>query len=62
MIQGLTPGSTLGLYNLNGQLLMEKTVITINETCDMSALPAGVYVLKHKTALGNIQVAKVMKQ
>jgi len=61
-IKGLTPGSTVRIYNLNGKLCLERSVQHSTETLEMSSLPSGVYLLKQQSTNGETRVAKVVKQ
>ena len=57
----LEPNSSISIYNLQGECIMKKVVITEETEIDVSDLPSGVYLLQIENAEG-VVVKKVVKE
>ncbi|GAA3510911.1 hypothetical protein GCM10022393_25710 [Aquimarina addita] len=53
--------SIINIYNINGSLVFTKTISSVNETVDLSALSAGTYFAK-VTGKSSISVLKIIKE
>ncbi len=54
--------STAQIYNLSGNLSLEKKLTEGLNTIDISNLPAGAYIVKAFNNAGNFYTQKIIKQ
>lgn len=61
-LTGYTGKSNLSLFDVNGRLVLNRQVSTQNTPLDISALPAGVYMLRIKNGGKEVNMTKIIKQ
>ncbi len=60
-LTGYTGKSDLSLFDVNGRMVINRQVSTTNTPLDISALPAGVYMLRIKNGGKEVKM-KIIKQ
>lgn len=61
-LTGYTGKSDLSLFDVNGRIVLNRQVSTTNTPLDISALPAGVYMLRIKNGGKEVKMEKIIKQ
>ncbi|MET3886103.1 fibronectin type III domain-containing protein [Niastella sp. OAS944] len=61
-LTGYTGKSDLSLFDVNGRIVMNRQVSTVNTPLDISKLPAGVYMLRIKNGGKDVKMEKIIKQ
>jgi hypothetical protein len=61
-LTGYTGKSDLSLFDVNGRIVLNRQVSTQNTPLDISALPAGVYMLRIKNGGKEVNMTKILKQ
>lgn len=59
---GSTSSRTIAVYDTKGQNLFTRNTLAEIETIDLSAIPAGIYLLRILNADGSIETYKIVKQ
>lgn len=54
--------SELSIFDANGRAVLRREVNTANTQLDISALPAGVYMIRIKNGLKEVNMTKIIKQ
>jgi hypothetical protein len=61
-LTGYTGKSDLRLFDVNGRIVLNRQVSTTNTPLDISALPAGVYMLRIMNGGKEVNMTKIIKQ
>jgi len=61
-LTGYTGKSEVNLFDVNGRVVLRREVNTVNSQFDISALPAGVYLIKIKNGGKEVKMTKIIKQ
>jgi hypothetical protein len=61
-LTGYTGKSDLSLFDVNGRIVLNRQVSATNTPLDISALPAGVYMLRIKNGGKDVTMTKIIKQ
>jgi hypothetical protein len=61
-LTGYTGKSDVSLFDVNGRIILNRQVSTTNTPLDISALPAGVYMLRIKNGGKEVKMEKIIKQ
>lgn len=61
-LTGYTGKSDVFMFNVNGRIVLNQQVSTTNTPLDISALPAGVYMLRIKNGGKEVRMEKIIKQ
>jgi hypothetical protein len=61
-LTGFTGKSDVSLFDVNGRVVLHREVSTINSQLDIAALPAGVYMLRIKNGIKEVNMTKIIKQ
>lgn len=61
-LTGFTGKSDVSLFDVNGRVLLRRVVSTDNSQLDISALPAGVYMMRIKHGEKEVKMTKIIKQ
>jgi hypothetical protein len=61
-LTGFTGRSDVSMFDINGRVIMNRAVGTGNSQLDISALPAGVYMMKIKNGGKEVSMKKIIKQ
>jgi hypothetical protein len=61
-LTGFTGKSDVSLFDVNGRVVLRRTVSTINSQLDIAALPAGVYMMRIKNGGKDVHMTKIIKQ
>ncbi|OQP56794.1 peptidase [Niastella vici] len=61
-LTGFTGKSDVRLFDVNGRMIMQRQVSTTNSQLDISALPAGIYMMKIKNDGKEVNMTKIIKQ
>ena len=62
VIEGAAQGTTIQLYNLVGQEVLQSGITKSMETINTSQLIPGVYILSLTDAQGNKETRRIVKQ
>ena len=61
-LTGYTGKSDLSLFDVNGRIVLHREVSTMNSQLDISALPAGIYMMRIKNGGKDVNMTKIIKQ
>jgi hypothetical protein len=61
-LTGFKGKSDVSLFDVNGRVILHREVSEVNTPFDISALPAGVYMMKIKHGGKDVKITKVIKQ
>jgi hypothetical protein len=54
--------SEVSMFDVNGRLVLRREVNPVNTQLDISALPAGVYIMRIKNGVKEVNMTKIIKQ
>jgi hypothetical protein len=52
----------VSLFDVNGRAVLQRVVSSVNSQLDISALPAGVYMIRIKNDGKEVNMMKIFKQ
>jgi hypothetical protein len=61
-LTGLTGKSEVNMFDVNGRAVMQRVLSAVNSQLDISALPAGVYMIRIKNGGKEVNMTKIIKQ
>jgi hypothetical protein len=61
-LTGFSGKSDLSMFDVNGRVVLHRAVSTVNTQLDISALPAGVYMMRIKNGGQDVNMTKIIKQ
>jgi hypothetical protein len=61
-LTGFTGKSNVSLFDVNGRVVLRRVVSTDNSQLDISALPAGVYMMRINNGGKEVNMTKIIKQ
>jgi hypothetical protein len=61
-LPGLKGKSDVSIFDVNGRVVLRRQVSTVNTQLDISALPAGVYMIRIKNGEKEVNMTKIIKQ
>ncbi|THU30218.1 T9SS type A sorting domain-containing protein [Niastella caeni] len=61
-LTGYTGNSVVSMFDVNGRVVLHRQVSTGNSQLDISALPAGVYMMRIKNGGKEVNMTKIIKQ
>jgi hypothetical protein len=61
-LTGFTGKSDLSLFDVNGRVVLHREVSDVNSQLDISALPAGIYMMRIKNGGREVKMTKIVKQ
>ena len=61
-LTGFTGKSDVSMFDVNGRVVLHREVSTVNSQLDISALPAGVYMIRIKNGGKDVNMTKIFKQ
>jgi hypothetical protein len=61
-LTGFTGKSVVSIFDVNGRAILHREVNTANSQLDISALPAGVYMMRIKNGGKEVNMTKIIKQ
>ena len=61
-LTGLTGRSEVSMFDVNGRAVMQRVLSAVNSQLDISALPAGVYMIRIKNGGKEVNMTKLFKQ
>jgi Metallo-peptidase family M12B Reprolysin-like/Secretion system C-terminal sorting domain/Bacterial pre-peptidase C-terminal domain/Fibronectin type III domain len=61
-LTGFTGKSVVRLFDVNGRVVLHREVNTVNSQLDISALPAGVYMMRIRNGAKEVNMTKIIKQ
>lgn len=61
-LTGYTGKSVVSMFDVNGRAVLQREVNTVNTQLDISALPAGVYMMRIKNGAKEVNMTKIIKQ
>jgi hypothetical protein len=61
-LTGFTGRSVVSLFDVNGRVVLHRTISTANAQLDIAALPAGVYMMRIKNGEKEVKMTKIIKQ
>jgi hypothetical protein len=61
-LTGFTGKSDVSLFDVNGRVVLYRSVTADKLPLDISALPAGVYMIRIKNGGKDVKMTKIIKQ
>lgn len=61
-LTGLTGRSEVSMFDVNGRAVMQRVLSAVNSQLDISALPAGIYMIRIKNGGKDVNMTKIIKQ
>jgi hypothetical protein len=61
-LTGFTGKSDVRLFDVNGRVVLHREVSAVNTPLDISALPAGVYMMRIQNGGKEVNMTKIVKQ
>jgi len=61
-LTGYTGKSDMSMFDVNGRVVLHREVSLVNSQLDISALPAGVYMIRIKNGGKDVNMTKIIKQ
>ena len=61
-LTGFTGNSVVSLFDVNGRAVLQREVNTAKSQLDISALPAGVYMMRIRNEGKEVNMTKIIKQ
>lgn len=61
-LTGYTGKSVVSMFDVNGRAVLQREVSTVNTQLDISALPAGVYMMRIRNGAKEVSMMKIVKQ
>jgi hypothetical protein len=61
-LSGLKGKSEVSMFDVNGRVVLRREVNAVNTQLDISALPAGVYIMRIKNGVKEVNMTKIIKQ
>ncbi|SEV89602.1 Por secretion system C-terminal sorting domain-containing protein [Chitinophaga sp. YR573] len=61
-LPGLKGKSEVSMFDVNGRVVLRREVNTVSTQLDISALPAGVYMIRIKNGVKQVNMTKIIKQ
>jgi hypothetical protein len=61
-LTGFTGKSVVSMFDVNGRAVLQRQVSTTNSQLDISALPAGVYMMRIRNGEKDVYMTKIVKQ
>jgi hypothetical protein len=61
-LTGFTGKSDVSLLDVNGRMILHREVSSVNSQFDISALPAGIYMMRIKNGGKEVKMTKIVKQ
>jgi hypothetical protein len=61
-LTGFTGRSDVSLFDVNGRMILHREVNTVNSQLNISALPAGIYMMKIKNGGKEVNMTKIIKE
>ncbi|PSL42380.1 putative secreted protein (Por secretion system target) [Chitinophaga niastensis] len=61
-LTGLTGKSEVSMFDVNGHLVLRREVSAVNMQLDISALSPGVYIMRIKNGVKEVNITKIIKQ
>jgi hypothetical protein len=61
-LTGVKGKSEVSMFDVNGRLVLRREVNTVKTQLDISALPAGVYMIRVKNGVKEVSMTKIIKQ
>jgi hypothetical protein len=61
-LTGFTGKSVVNIFDVNGRVVWQREVSAVNSQFDISALPAGIYMMRVRNAGKEVHMTKIIKQ
>jgi hypothetical protein len=61
-LTGYKGKSDVSMFDVNGRVVLRREVSTVKSQLDISALPAGVYIMRIKNGVKEVSMTKIIKQ
>lgn len=61
-LPGVKGKSDVSMFDVNGRVVLRREVSMVNTQLDISALPAGVYIMRIKNGVREVSMTKIIKQ
>jgi hypothetical protein len=61
-LAGFKGKSAVSVFDMNGRLMLRREVNAVNTQIDISALPAGVYIMRIRNGAQEVNMTKIIKQ
>ena len=61
-LTGFTGKSEVSMLDVNGRVVLHRTLSTVSSQLDISALPAGLYMMRIKNGANEVKMTKIIKQ
>lgn len=61
-LTGFTGESVVSMFDVNGRAVLQRQVSTVNSQFDISALPAGIYMMRIRNGTKDVYMRKIIKQ
>lgn len=61
-LTGFKGKSDVSMFDVNGNVVLHREVSAVNTQLDISALPAGIYIMRIKNGVTEVKMTKIIKQ